>query len=124
MKKLEIEQTYKFPKVLFDPFSNTYEVSGNSIPEHSINSYAPLFKWLDENINEIVHENIEFNFKLNYLNSSSVRTLYMFFNKLEAYNRQKKLSVNWFCDSCNQEFDTGKFYKEILNIPFYLIPNS
>ncbi len=123
MEKLEIKPTYKFPKVIFDPFTNYYEISGHSIPENAVECYKPLFNWLEANINEIQAPVLEFNFKIDYMNSSSTRMLILLINRLEQLaNNQKQILIKWYYEDNEDDLDTGKLYQACTKLPFRLIP--
>jgi len=122
MNRLEIQQTYKSPMVIFDPSNEIYEVSGHSIPENALTCYAPIFNWIDSNIDNIETDKMEINFKLDYMNSSSARMLIMLFNKLEDFsNKGKKIEINWYHEDNEDDLDIAKLYKSATNLPFNLI---
>lgn len=125
MCKLEIKQTYKFPKVVFDPFSNFYEISGHSIPENAYDFYAPIFDWIDKNIQMIEAPVLEFNFKLDYMNSSSTRMLIMLLGKLEqVVSEKRQILIKWFYEDNEDDYDVGKLYQSTTSLPFRMIPIS
>lgn len=123
MNKLEIEQTYKSPKVILDPHKNHYEISGHSIPENAVVAYTPLFNWVDNNLTKIDAPILEFNFKLDYMNSSSARMLIMFFSKLEELsNENRQVLIKWFYEDNEDDLDIGKLYQASTKLAFELIP--
>ncbi len=123
MSILEIKSSTYSPKILFDPKKNIYEISGQSIPENAIETFAPVFKWIDENITKI-DKKIEFNINLDYFNTASAKILLDILIKLEkSYNSGVDMHINWYHDEDDLDMQTaGEDYSEIVSIPFTIIP--
>ena len=48
MKELNIEPTSTSPKVIFDPTTNIFEITGESRPENASVFYKPIIDWVKE----------------------------------------------------------------------------
>jgi SiaC family regulatory phosphoprotein len=96
MDKLIIEPTPKTPYIIFDPDDHKFEISGRSLPENVIKTYDPVLKWIDNNFGSFNNE-INFDFKVDYLNSASAKMISLILSKLEEfYKNGQKIQVNWF----------------------------
>lgn len=73
MEHLFIPKTTTTPEIKFYPDGNLY-MEGISVPENSLNFYTPIFNWLKE-LAEVEKEGICFRMYLEYLNTSSTRSL-------------------------------------------------
>ncbi len=122
MKKLIIKSSEKFPKVVLNPLKNIYEISGHSIPEDVIKSYEPVVKWIDENV-EKIKKKIEFNFKLDYINSNSTKMIFDILSKLNnSYQAGIDISINWFYEDDDEDIrDEGELFASLFKLPFKLI---
>ncbi len=121
MNKLLIEPTYKFPRVVLDPFNNVYEIEGHSLPENAVKSYQPVLDWLDKNLSQITSKVI-FKIQLDYINSSSARVVVMILNRLEkAMKTGLDVTIHWFYD--DEDFkEEGEMYSSCTKVPFELVP--
>ena len=124
MKPLNIVDTSKTPLVFCDCDLGTVELSGMSYSEDTFAFYEPIFKWINEylqNPNEVTN----FNMKIKYFNTSSVKCL---FDLLEMFSNLsksgKKVNINWYYDQEDEEMrDTGENFSNILNCEFQLMKN-
>ena len=73
MDKINIKKTKVSPEINLDPDSGIAEIVGESYPENSVSFYQPLMDWLDNAIGDKI--NLEFNFKLDYFNTSSSKCI-------------------------------------------------
>ena len=124
MKPLNIEATTKTPSVKFDKDSGVIELAGMSYSEDTFAFYEPVFKWINEYIQD---PNVltNFNMKIKYFNTSSVKCL---FDILEIFTNLSKaghnVNINWFYDEEDEEMrDTGENFSNILNSDFKLLQN-
>ncbi len=120
MEKLIIEPTKTSPFICFDPSSNKFEISGQSFPEDPREIYAPLFKWIEENLPAFTQP-IFLKLHPEYFNSASNRLLLKLFRILEMYVQAgKNIEISWsYCDEDSQ--NDGLIFKRIINIPFHLV---
>ncbi|MCI5054469.1 MAG: DUF1987 domain-containing protein, partial [Flavobacteriales bacterium] len=79
MNKLSIESTESSPKVLLDPESFYFEISGESRPEDVRKFYEPVLSWMDDfngylgQVTAGGQKAVVFNFIFEYFNSSSAK---------------------------------------------------
>lgn len=123
MNPLKLEPTAKTPRVVFDPDTAVFEISGRSIPEDSVGFYKIIMNWLDLYADEISGK-ANFRFELEYFNTSSSKCLLDLFRKLEdIYQAGKEINVSWYFDEDDEDMEeTGEDYKDMLSVPFDIIP--
>lgn len=123
MEKLHIQSTDNEPEILLDPENNIFEISGNSLPENVNKTYIPVLNWLDTNLPKATGA-IKFDFKIDYLNSSSGKFFYDIIKKLNHYHQNESitLQVNWFYHFEDDDMEAeGLDYKKIAVFPFKMI---
>lgn len=96
MQYLEIEPTYKSPKVTFDPVEGKMCIEGRSVLEKVEEFYRPILNWLDTYIEEANQSSLEFTFDLEYVNLATTKRLLFCFYKLHKLQQKGvKVSVTW-----------------------------
>jgi hypothetical protein len=122
MTKLEIAPTQSTPKVVFDPSSNRFEVSGLSKSEFPGEFYEQITMWANENLKEPLDKMV-FNIELIYMNSSSAKRLLEFFKVLQNhYQKGIDMEINWHHSQEDESIiESGSSYQESLEMPFNLI---
>lgn len=123
--KLEIKDSRDTPEILFDVENNIFRISGNSMPENSMNFYVPIFEWIEEYIkhpNKSTHLICD----LEYFNSTSAKMIYQVFLELEKIKETgNNINITWYYTSGDVLIEEkGLEYKAILNIPFDLVKKS
>ena len=92
MELLTIRGDWKNPSVIFNP-NGKLQIWGRSLPENALDTYNPIFKWLDiykQNPSDIT----EVDFKLEYFNTTSSKLIYEIFKRLEEIkNNGNQISV-------------------------------
>ena len=63
MEKLIVESSYKYPKIVFDPENNIFEISGHSVPENAKITYEPILKWISDNLGPWTRVNLMFQYR-------------------------------------------------------------
>jgi hypothetical protein len=119
---LIIDKTSKTPQFVLDPDSDTYEISGRSLPENVVKAYEPVLQWIDENIGKI-GKDIVFKFKIDYLNSASAKMVSLILSKLEEfYKSGVSIEVNWYYYEDDDDIQSeGEIYAKLKKIPIKLI---
>jgi uncharacterized protein YutE (UPF0331/DUF86 family) len=128
IKKLLIEKTDCSPGVLFDYHNNIFEISGESRPNDVAGFYGTLLKWLDDFNSYLAGQNsviepFNFNFRIDYFNSSSAKYILDFCKKLSSlrtcgYN----VNVKWHYKEDDEDMlDAGKEMSRIAKFPFSFI---
>ncbi len=122
--KLSIDPQKTKPKILFLPEEGLMEIQGESYPENSVEFYEPIMAWL-EGYFEMTDNSkeIHFNFRLNYFNTSSSKSILDILDLLEKYHGQgQKIQVNWYYEEDDEDIEeSGEEFAEGLSIPFQLI---
>ena len=129
MESLLIDATKISPKVSFDTKSKVFEVKGESRPENVRVFYDPILNWLNDFASYILTQNnaaddtIEFNFKLEYFNSSSSKYIFDMLKKVvELQLNGVKVEVNWFFDEGDEDMqEAGEELSKMVKFQFKYI---
>ena len=93
---LKINGTYDTPAVEFDPDQGKFTISGRSLPANSFGFYAPVLTAVKEYLDDPQPET-QFDFKMDFISSSSTKIFQeMFFELEQAHQQGKKVLVNWY----------------------------
>lgn len=123
MDQYAIEGTQKNPTIKFDLTKGELHVSGNSIPENSVDFYKPLLAALEEYAaSPKPTTNVTFNMR--YFNTSSSKRILDIFKKLESINRGGSVvSVNWvYEDDDDDMLEAGEDYQSVVDLNFTMVP--
>lgn len=120
--ELKIDATDNTPEILFSPKTNKFEIKGTSYPENVLSFYQAVLDWLSEyvkNPNEIT----EFNFFIDYFNSSSARIIVEIIIQLEEIIKTgKKVYVKWHYNVNDKLMkERGEEIKSVVYLPFEVI---
>lgn len=120
MNTLVLKATKTNPYICFDPKTKNYEISGKSFPEDPTNVFAPLFAWIETNLEKIDHQ-LQLHLHANYFNSSSNRMLLKMFRQFEVYFRAgKDISIVWYYEDDEIQND-GIIFSRLVNLPFEFV---
>ena len=120
MEALHIASTEETPEINFDVEKKQFSISGKSLPEDSIAFYAPVFEWLQQFVDE-VQEDVEFEFFMDYYNTSTAKQLAKIFLFLEKLNEKVFVQVVWkYKKDDNDMMASGVRFSKLLNIEFEL----
>lgn len=122
MDNLIIEKTKSSPAINFNAVTGKCLVSGSSYPENANEFYSPVFEWLNKFITEVTRE-LYFDFKLDYLNSSSIKFISELVDKIDKYGKIGiTVEINWhFNDEDEDIKELGEEFKEEVGCKFTLI---
>ena len=122
MEKINITGSAKTPTINFDGESGVLEFKGRSIPENSVEFFAPLNEWLEKYAEEAKSETVV-DMKLEYFNTSSSKCILDFFKRLEKINGSKSnVRVNWYFEKDDEDMaEAGEDYEAIVALPFNII---
>ncbi len=96
MKKLELPNAPKTPRIDFDHLSGDLLISGISVPENSREFYEPIIVWLNDYIKNPA-DSTRIIFKLSYVNTSSLQFIYDLLMLLDNLSGDKSaVSVDWY----------------------------
>ena len=120
MDGLHIVATEETPEVHLDVEKKQFSISGKSLPEDSIAFYTPIFDWLLQFVDE-VEEDVEFEFLMEYYNTSSAKQLAKIFLFLEKLNEKVFVQVVWkYKKDDNDMMSSGVRLSKLLNLEFEL----
>jgi SiaC family regulatory phosphoprotein len=125
LRKLIIDPTPKTPRVFWNPDSYTFMLEGRSIPEDAVGFYRKLNGWVNECGPELTGT-VNFDFKLEYFNTSSSKCILDLFKLLQkAWEQNPKLNIRWYYSEDDQDMgETGRDYADMLDMPLELIEFS
>ncbi len=120
MEALHIASTEETPEVYLDVEKKKFFISGKSLPEDSVAFYTPIFDWLLQFVDE-VEEDVEFEFFMEYYNTSSAKQLAKIFLFLEKLNEKVFVQVVWkYKKDDNDMMSSGVRFSKLLNLEFEL----
>lgn len=125
METFTLIGTTKTPQINLNAETGVLELSGRSIPEVSSEFYAPVFDWLMEYAKRPkAITTIEMKFE--YFNTSSSKSIFDFFKKVELMHKSGTSAVNvkWFVEKDDEAMEeAGQEYKILLSpLPFEILP--
>lgn len=122
MNKLFFKETDRTPEVLLDPISGKLEITGISVPDNVSDFYDPIIEWISQYINNKGVYPVNFKFKFNYFNTSTLKALLIILNKLKNANEAKVLWYYHMEDEAMKE--AGELVQELSDVPFEYIAYS
>lgn len=121
MNPLVIEQTDDTPKIVFDSENDIFEISSRSLPEDSINFYAPVIEWLKNYVLSPKEES-NFVFHFEYVSTSSTKQVMKLFIMINELAKTKKVNVHWKYDKDDDDMmQTGKRLQKLTTLSFNFI---
>ena len=126
MQIIKLDQTKDTPSIHFNLAKNIFEIKGKSMPENATVFFKPIYEWIALFSSHHADNGIQLNVDLEYLNSSSIKLVFLIFNQLDDYynntSAKEKTCINW---SYKKDDDLiimkGEEFKDLLDIPFNLI---
>jgi ribosomal protein S6 len=125
MRKLIINQTPSSPKVILDPDSKIFEISGESRPPDVSEFYGEVLSWLDDynlhlSKSHDVKDPVEFNLDIEYFNSSSAKYILDFCKQLaQIRSKGKDLTVRWHYEEDDMDMlQVGREMSRMSKVPF------
>ena len=123
MEAIYIEPTPKTPEVNFNAENGLISMKGRSIPEHTVEFYKPLHKWIDKyGESPCSMTNIEI--FIEYYNTSSSKSILDLLKRLEGIHENgNDMLLKWFYEDDDESLmESGEEFKSMVNIPFELVP--
>lgn len=110
MEPLQIPATTCTPLVDFNHTTHQLLIRGESYPENTTQFFTPLFRWVEEYLQQLGADAARVNLDIKYFNSSSSK---MIMNLLDAFDQAtaqgKQIQLNWIY---HVENDVAKEYGE------------
>ncbi len=114
MDALYIEETIATPRVSFQT-NGHFQLFGRSLPLDPVVFYNPVISW----IKSCQAQNINFDIRLDYLNSSSAKQLYNILILLNENPSIKTINVNWYFEENDEDgYNTGREFESLVNLKF------
>ncbi len=111
MKDLFIEGSNVSPNIELRK-NGTFKMSGRILTDNAVITFEPIFNWLSSFRGDC----IDFEIKLDYLNTSASMQLFAFLKKLDDDVEIKEIKVKWFYEFDDEDhFETGRFFEDKLN---------
>jgi hypothetical protein len=128
MDAILLEATQTTPKVIIDPASNKFEISGESRPENTAKFFAPIVSWFDgyrsvlffQKNNFGKSKKLSIDFKLEYFNSTSAKFILDIFYQLEKIHKEGyEAEIIWHFDARDTDMkESGEeFSKYVPSLP-------
>lgn len=132
MRKLIIDSTPNSPKILFEPDTPIFEISGESRPENASVFYKPVIDWVKEleayfNQNNTQNNTpIIFNFNLEYFNSTSAKFILDFCKKLgHLRTLGHPIHVRWHYEEDDEDMlEVGQEMSRMSKFPFEFVKEA
>jgi hypothetical protein len=111
----------KTPQLILDENKGLIELKGSSIMEDTKAFYEPLMEWVYNYLNDPKDTTV--NIDLDYFNTSSAKTLLVFFKTLsKIQNSGYRLTLNWYYAEDDEDIrDSGHNFSLMAKIPFVFI---
>ncbi len=120
METLHIPAGKDTPEIYFGPDINMFQIEGISYPSNPMEFYEPVFMWLHDFFHSAkIDTHIDFNFKLDYFNTSSLKNFTKLLRIIGHSPACNHITVNWFYDEEDSDMlDAGKRLKQFAKTKF------
>lgn len=124
MDPLLIPATKATPEISFNPKTESFTITGRSIPADASDFYARLEKWVENFVQVQKADSITIDIKLDHLNTGSVRSLLSILSKIIRLREQQvNVMIHWHHDVDDEDMvDKGEEMSLILEHPFRFMP--
>jgi hypothetical protein len=95
---LILNKTHNIPEIKFN-LNGVLELRGKLIPEDATSLFEVLIDW----VKKIKVENVEFNSKLEYINTISTQKLFLLLKEIENNIHVQNIVVNWYYEMNDPE---------------------
>lgn len=122
MQNLFIKGNSKTPEVDFNVDTGKLQISGISIPEHTLDFYNPIFSFLEEYAKSPC-SSTEITFNLQYFNTSTSKSFVNVFKILQTIDPKKStVVVNWCYEKEDEDMlDCGHDFQSISSLKFNMV---
>ncbi len=109
MNDFVIEPTKYTLGVELNKESGVFKMNGSSYPENAVEFFKPIEDWVKDYI-ENVKKPIRFEFRINYLNTSSTKSILDIFDLLEEYTKSGgDVKIIWYYEEDDEDMlETGE----------------
>ncbi len=124
MEYIKIEETHNSPMVILDPSEGYGLFQGKAFASDAYNFFFPIIEWFDNYANN-PRSNSTFEFKLEYINSASGKSIAKIFSIIKNMIVNDNISVKWYYNSEDDEMkDMGEEFGEFLGIEIEIIKKN
>ena len=110
MQDLYIERTLTMPEVSFKT-TGEIKLEGRALPENAYAFFQPMIQWASE----IDIKEINFEFNVDYFNTSVSKQLLDLFRSFENNHHIEKINITWMYEDGDEEMlESGEVYEEML----------
>jgi hypothetical protein len=96
LKKLYFVETEDTPEIILDKETETFEITGRSMPENVNDLYTPIIDWFNNYFKEPLNETV-LKINLEYFNSASGKKIVSLLMILENFVEKKcNIKVVWY----------------------------
>ena len=123
IQHIEIEPTYKTPRIVFNPENGDLSIQGKSILVNVEEFYSPLLNWMSEFIQNPTSEKVKFVFDIEYTNvASTKRFLFFLFKLKELKEKGIEIEVEWqYIETDKYVLEVGKDLSQMLGLSFKFV---
>lgn len=123
MERFELLDTPGKPRIILDKVKGTFLIEGRSIPNDPVKIYQPVLQWLScyaQSPNNCT----TFDFKLDYFNSSSQKSILNIFKILgQLHKSGSNVHIRWFYNKEDEEMlKIGHVFSDLVDVQFQYIP--
>lgn len=124
MEPILIPATKATPEISFDAKTESFTITGRSIPADASNFYLPLERWVEKFIAIQKNDSVTIDIKLDHLNTGSVRALLSILSKIiKLRDQEVNVMIHWHHDMDDEDMvDKGEEMSLILEHPFRFMP--
>ena len=123
MESLNLPKTQYTLGVDLNSETGILEMIGASYPENALEFFQPIFSWLESYTSDIKNV-VHFNFKVDYLNTSSTKCIMEILEILEEYGgKGGDVDINWFFEKDDEDIlEIGEDLTDDIEVPINFVP--
>ncbi len=121
METLHIKATSDTPKVLMDSVSGTFEIADRCFPEDAVRFFEPIINWI-KNYSGAPNQTSNFNFKLEYFNTSSSKQIFKILLLLQELSTKNEVIISWYYSKEDSDMlSSGERYSKLTGLKFNMV---
>jgi len=127
MDSLRIDKGDTTPLLEFNIETMVFSIEGECRPENVLTYFEPILRWLDDYVDWLNIKKstrvLNFNFKLEYYNSSSAKFIFNIFKRLKRIQRNgTEINMFWFYDILDEDLlECGQEYEKVSGLKFHFL---
>lgn len=103
---------------------DVFLIAGRSIPENPEEIYLPVLKWLQEFLEEEPDRPFELQFRLEYMNSGTMKYIMEILRTLKKYidEGHRNITLRWYFEEEDESIqEMGEHFRDYLDLPMEVI---